>query len=38
VVRWYDRKGLHRMDPELLGYVGRSVQQYKSQNARARQS
>jgi ABC-type multidrug transport system permease subunit len=38
VVRWYDRKGLDRMDPELLGYVGRSVQQYKSQNARARQS
>ena len=38
LVRWYDRKGLHRMDPELLGYVGRSVQQYKSQNARARQS
>jgi YhgE/Pip-like protein len=37
LVRWYDRKGLHRMDPELLGYVAGSVQQYKSQNAHARQ-
>jgi hypothetical protein len=37
LVRWYDRKGLHRMDPELLAYVAGSVQQYKSQNAHARQ-
>lgn len=37
VVRWYDRKGFNRMDPELLAYVGGSVQQYKSRNAGARQ-
>jgi ABC-type uncharacterized transport system permease subunit len=37
VVRWYDRKGLHRMDPELLEYVGGSVQQYRAQKADARQ-
>jgi len=30
VVRWYDRKGYNRLDPELLGYVAASVQQYKS--------
>jgi len=33
VVRWYDRKGFNRMDPELLAYVGGSVQQYRSQKA-----
>jgi YhgE/Pip-like protein len=33
VARWYDRKGFNRLDPELLGYVARSVQQYKSQSA-----
>jgi len=27
VVRWYDRKGYNRLDPELLGYVASSVQQ-----------
>jgi YhgE/Pip-like protein len=37
VVRWYDRKGFNRLDPELLGYVAGSVQQYKSRNADARQ-
>ena len=37
VVRWYDRKGFNRMDPELLAYVGGSVQQYKSRNADAPQ-
>jgi ABC-type polysaccharide/polyol phosphate export permease len=37
VVRWYDREGFNRMDPELLGYVGGSVQQYKSRNGDARQ-
>ena len=37
VVRWYDRKGFNRMDPELLGYVGGSVQQYKSRIADAGQ-
>jgi hypothetical protein len=36
-VRWYDRKGLNRMDPELLGYVAGSVQQYRPPNADARQ-
>jgi len=37
VVRWYDRKGFHRMDPELLAYVSGSVQQFRSQKADARQ-
>jgi len=37
VVKWYDRKGFNRIDPELLGYVAGSVQQYKSRNADARQ-
>ena len=37
VVKWYDRKGFNRIDPELLAYVGGSVQQYKSGNADARQ-
>jgi YhgE/Pip-like protein len=36
VVRWYDRKGLYRLDPELLGYVAGSVQQHRSRNAHAR--
>jgi hypothetical protein len=35
-VRWYDRKGYNRMDPELLGYVAGSVQQHKSRSADAR--
>ena len=36
VVKWYDRKGFTRMDPELLAfYVGGSVQQHKSWNADA---
>ena len=37
VVRWYDRKGYNRLDPELLGYVAGSVRQYRSGNANARQ-
>jgi hypothetical protein len=37
VARWYDRKGFNRIDPELLAYVGGSVQQYKSRNPHARQ-
>ena len=36
VVRWYDRKGYNRLDPELLGYVAASVQQYKSRNTGTR--
>jgi ABC-type polysaccharide/polyol phosphate export permease len=37
MVRWYDRKGYNRMDPELLGYVAGSVQQYRAQQGEARQ-
>jgi YhgE/Pip-like protein len=36
VVRWYDRKGFNRMDPELLKYVADSVHRYKSRDADAR--
>jgi hypothetical protein len=36
VVRWYDRKGYNRLDPELLGCVAASVQQYKSRNTGTR--
>ena len=36
VARWYDHKGFNRLDPELLGYVAGSVQQYKSRHAGAR--
>jgi YhgE/Pip-like protein len=35
VVRWYDHKGFNRLDPELLAYVGGSVQEYKSRKADA---
>ena len=35
-MRWYDRKGYSRLDPELLGYVAASVQQYKSRNTGTR--
>ena len=35
--RWYDHKGFNRLDPELLAYVGGSVQEYKSRNAGAGQ-
>jgi YhgE/Pip-like protein len=28
VVKWYDRKGLHRLQPDLLAYVQRSVSAY----------
>ena len=37
LVRWYDRKGYNRLDPELLGYVASSLQRHRSQNAHARQ-
>lgn len=33
LVRWYDRKGLSRIDPRLLEYVNRTAQDYKSRNA-----
>jgi YhgE/Pip-like protein len=31
VVKWYDRKGLHRLRPDLLAYVQRSVGAYRAQ-------
>ncbi len=31
VVRWYDRKGLHRLRPDLLAYVQQSVSAYRAQ-------
>lgn len=31
VVRWYDRKGLHRLRPDLLAYVQQSVSAYHDQ-------
>jgi YhgE/Pip-like protein len=31
VVRWYDRKGLHRLRPDLLAYVHQSVAAYRAQ-------
>jgi YhgE/Pip-like protein len=30
VVRWYDSKGLYRLQPELLAHVNKSVQEYKA--------
>ena len=33
VVRWYDRKGLHRMQPEVLAHVHRSVGEYQAAQA-----
>jgi YhgE/Pip-like protein len=32
-VRWYDRKGFNRADPELVAFVASSTQQYQSQQA-----
>jgi hypothetical protein len=31
VVRWYDRKGLHRLQPDLLAHVQRSISEYQAQ-------
>lgn len=31
VVRWYDRKGLNRLQPDLIAYVQRSVSAYHAQ-------
>jgi YhgE/Pip-like protein len=31
VVRWYDRKGLHRLRPDLLAYIHRAVSDYRTQ-------
>jgi YhgE/Pip-like protein len=31
VVRWYDRKGLNRLEPDLIAYVQRSVKAYHAE-------
>ena len=31
VVRWYDRKGLHRIRPDLLAYIQQSIGAYRAQ-------
>jgi YhgE/Pip-like protein len=33
VVRWYDRKGLHRLQPDLLAHVQQSISAYRAQKA-----
>jgi uncharacterized phage infection (PIP) family protein YhgE len=33
VVRWYDRKHLYRLQPDLLAHVSQSVQEYKAKQA-----
>lgn len=33
IVRWYDAKGLNRLDPELLAYVHASADTYKSRGS-----
>jgi ABC-type multidrug transport system permease subunit len=30
VVKWYDRKGLQRLDPDLIDYVQRSITAYRA--------
>jgi YhgE/Pip-like protein len=35
IVRWYDRKGLYRLDPDILIHVNESVQDYKNRQASA---
>jgi YhgE/Pip-like protein len=37
-VRWYDRKGFNRADPELVAFVASSTEQYQSQKAARQQS
>ena len=32
-VKWYDRKHLYRLQPDLLAYVSKSIQDYKTQRA-----
>jgi uncharacterized phage infection (PIP) family protein YhgE len=34
VVRWYDRKGLHRLRPDLLAYAHHAVSDYHAQTQR----
>jgi hypothetical protein len=33
VVRWYDRKGLYRLRPEVLAHVSKAVQDYRAKQA-----
>jgi hypothetical protein len=33
VVRWYDRKGLYRLQPEVLAHVSQAVQDYRTKQA-----
>jgi YhgE/Pip-like protein len=33
IVKWYDRKGFYRLDPNVLAHVNAAVQDYKSQQA-----
>jgi hypothetical protein len=35
MVKWYDRKRLYRLDPDILTYVSATVQDYKTQHATA---
>ena len=32
VTRWYDRRGMHRIEPEILDYVTRSAREYGERN------
>jgi hypothetical protein len=38
VVRWYDRKGFHRLRPDLLAYIHRAVSDYRAQTQRQAQT
>jgi ABC-type polysaccharide/polyol phosphate export permease len=33
IVRWYDAKGLNRLDPELLAYIDASADSYRSRDS-----
>jgi hypothetical protein len=33
VVRWYDRKHLYRLQPEILAHVNKSIQEYQTKHA-----
>jgi uncharacterized phage infection (PIP) family protein YhgE len=35
IVKWYDRKRLYRLDPDVLAHVNASVQAYRTQHATA---
>jgi YhgE/Pip-like protein len=35
IVRWYDRKGLYRLDPDILAHVSESVEDYKARQTTA---